>query len=95
MHYFVNTEYGHYEDMVEIHSDSLLSYIEKDQYAKSEAPTVGEYETFFGNLLEEAEQVLHISIASGSERDLRMQARRQRFSMCRCLIPVICRAVQA
>ena len=33
MHYFVNTEYGHYEDMVEIHSDSLLSYIEKDQYA--------------------------------------------------------------
>ena len=66
MHYFVNTEYGHYEDMVEIHSDSLLSYIEKDQYAKSEAPTVGEYETFFGNLLEEAEQVLHISIASGS-----------------------------
>lgn len=66
MHYFVNTEYGHYEDMVEIHSDSLLSYIEKDQYAKSEAPTVGEYETFFGNLLEEAEQVLHISIASES-----------------------------
>ncbi len=51
---------------MEIHSDSLLSYIEKDQYAKSEAPTVGEYETFFGNLLEEAEQVLHISIASES-----------------------------
>lgn len=51
---------------MEIHSDSLLSYIEKDQYAKSEAPTVGEYETFFGNLLEEAEQVLHICIASGS-----------------------------
>ena len=41
---------------------------------------------------EEAEVVL----LQNPERDLRMQARRQPdFPMCRCLIPVICRAVQA
>lgn len=64
LHYYVNTNHGHFEDMVEIHADSLLSYVHKGEYVKSEAPTVENYENFFGNLLEEAEQVLHISIAS-------------------------------
>lgn len=95
MHYFVNTEYGHYEDMVEIHSDSLLSYIEKDQYAKSEAPTVGEYETFLEICLRRRNRYCISVLLQNPERDLRMQARRQPdFPMCRCLIPVICRAVQ-
>ena len=66
LHYYVNTKNGHYEDMVEIHTDSLMSYIQRGEYIRSEPPSVEEYETFFGNLLEEAEQILHISIADGS-----------------------------
>ena len=66
LHYYVNTKNGHYEDMVEIHTDSLMSYIQREEYVRSEPPSVEEYEAFFGNLLEEAEQILHISIADGS-----------------------------
>lgn len=68
VHYFVNTEYGHFEDMVEIHADSLISYIQNGEKVESEPPTVGDYENHFSNLLEEAEQVIHISIASGSSK---------------------------
>ena len=66
LHYFVNTEHGHFEDMVEIHADSLISYIQKGEKVESEPPTVEAYENYFGDLLEEAEQVIHISIASGA-----------------------------
>ena len=66
LHYYVNTDHGHFEDMVEIHTDSLLSYIQRGERVKSEPPTVEAYEDYFGSLLEEADDVIHINIAAGS-----------------------------
>lgn len=96
MHYFVNTEYGHYEDMVEIHSDSLLSYIEKISMPSRKHRQSGNMRHFLEICLRRRNRYCISVLLQNPERDLRMQARRQPdFPMCRCLIPVICRAVQA
>lgn len=66
LNYFINTEHGHYEENTEIHLDSVVSYLRKGISVKTEAPDVEEYETFFSNILEEAEEVIHFSIADGT-----------------------------
>jgi len=64
--YYVNTDAGHFEEEKEIHTDSVLAHLESGGVACSEPPSVSEYENFFGEMLQKAEQVIHIAMASGS-----------------------------
>ncbi len=62
MHLYIHTKEGRFRDLFEISSDSLLDYLkEEGNYARSIAAPVSEYEYFFANALEGAEQVLHIT----------------------------------
>ncbi len=66
MYTYVQTKQGHFCDVQEISSDSLMRYLKKDgNAAVSEPATVEEYETFFAGALQDAETVIHISASSG------------------------------
>lgn len=67
MYYYVVTDQGKFSDLSEITSDNLLQYLKDDgHHAHSEHASVEEYENFFANVLEGAEQVIHISMAKNS-----------------------------
>lgn len=69
MYYYVYTNQGRFCDVSEITSDNLLSYLAKEgNEAYSSPASVEEYETFFANVLEEAEKVIHISMASKASK---------------------------
>ena len=73
MSYYVVTDQGKFCDLKEINSDNLLFYLEdKEHHAHSEPASVEEYEKFFADALEEAEQVIHISMASNSSQGWQM-----------------------
>lgn len=62
-------EDGRFRDKKEISTENLNEYLTKsNSTVSSEPPSVEEYEQFFADALEHAEQVLHISLASGSGR---------------------------
>lgn len=62
--YRVHTEGGDFMDGVEAETDGILSYIgEKGKNARSEAPTVAEYEDFFADKLTKAQYIIHITMA--------------------------------
>ena len=65
MYYYVITEEGRFIDTREINSAELLDYITNGRKALSSCATIDEYERFFSDRLSEAEQVIHISTASG------------------------------
>jgi DegV family protein with EDD domain len=66
LRYYVNTNLGHFEEVKEIHSESVIEYMLRGGKGASEPPTVAEYENFFGEALRKAEQVIHIAMASGA-----------------------------
>jgi len=66
MSYYVNTDVGHFEEGKEIHTNSVLEHIAAGRKAASEPPSVAEYEEFFSEMLQRAEQVIHIAMGSGS-----------------------------
>lgn len=67
--YYIITEEGRFRDKIEISSDNLNECLKKPgNEVTSEPPSVEEYERFFADALEKAEQVLHISLASSSGR---------------------------
>lgn len=69
MYYYVYTDAGRFCDIKEIDSDNLLRYISVEgNTAHSSHASVVEYEKFFGDALEEAEEVIHISMASNSSQ---------------------------
>ena len=69
MYYYVETEKGRFRDTQEIQPDNLLEYIqETGTIAKSEPPTVEEYEKFFGDTLATAEKIIHISMAKDASQ---------------------------
>lgn len=67
MYYYVYTNQGHFCDVKEISSDNLLRYLAVEgNKAHSMHASVSEYEKFFAETLEEAEEVIHISMAADS-----------------------------
>ena len=63
--YYCVTDEGRFRDMSEIDADNLLHYIEDGaKQAYTEASNVEEYETFFGDALTRAEQVIHLALGS-------------------------------
>ena len=65
--YSVHTDRGVFTDMIEADSDVILKFMqESNMKAKSKAPTVEEYESFFAEQLTKAQHILHISMAKRS-----------------------------
>ncbi|MBO5372790.1 MAG: DegV family EDD domain-containing protein [Lachnospiraceae bacterium] len=64
MYCYVYTNEGRFCDLEEISSDNLLDYMKKEENQIHTTPaSVEEYEAFFADALEEAEKVIHISLA--------------------------------
>lgn len=69
MYLYVKTPYGRFADTREIDSDSLTQYISSGESSiHNDCVTVEEFEEFFSDMLTQAEQVIHISLASASGR---------------------------
>lgn len=65
MYLYVKTPYGRFADTREIDSDSLSQYMTADiSTAKADSVMIEEYEEFFGEVLTQAEHVIHISLGS-------------------------------
>ena len=66
MYLYVYTKEGRFCDLFEVSSDSILEYLKTEgNYAHSSAAEVSEYEHFFADALQTAEQVIHITATSG------------------------------
>lgn len=66
MYLYITTKNARFRDTIEISSDNLGQYSKMlDDEFYSDSASVEEFETFFASALEEAEEVIHISIASG------------------------------
>ena len=61
--YYVCTDKGRFLDEVELKADELLLHMAEGQNARSEAPSVEDYERFFAEKLTEAQNVIHITMA--------------------------------
>ncbi len=62
--YRIHTDRGIFLDGVETESTGLLLYLKnEEQSARSEPPTVEDYETFFANVLSGTHQIIHISMS--------------------------------
>ena len=67
MHYYIYTDQGRFSDGKEITADNIIPYLENGgSSVRSEHASVEEYETLFANILEKAEQVIHITMAKNS-----------------------------
>lgn len=65
MHYYVHTKSGQFRDVKELNSDNLLHYLEKaENHAYAEEAPEEEYEAFFADALEKADNVIFIKMAS-------------------------------
>lgn len=61
---YIRTENGRFADTLEISSDNLIEYMtETTSSAFSDSVSVEEYEDFYAEVLSQAEQVIHISMA--------------------------------
>ena len=59
--YYIVTEEGRFRDTKEIGTINVLTYLEEGKNIRTEAASVDEYELFFGEVLAEAESVIHLS----------------------------------
>ncbi len=67
--YHILTEGGEFKDGEEIETDGVLAYLtQKERRARSEEPTVEEYQQFFAEQLTKAQQIIHISMARNASR---------------------------
>ncbi|MBQ9069136.1 MAG: DegV family protein, partial [Eggerthellaceae bacterium] len=64
MPFYVITEQGRFRDMEEIDADNLFAHLESGGKAHTNPATVEEYEAFFGDMLDRAETVVHLSVSS-------------------------------
>ncbi len=62
--YYVRTDQGRFLDEVELDADELLVHIAEGKNGASEPPDVEDYERFFAEKLTEAQNVIHITMAS-------------------------------
>ncbi|MDE6664551.1 MAG: DegV family EDD domain-containing protein [Lachnospiraceae bacterium] len=64
MYLYIKTESGRFADVLEITSDNLIGYMtDTTSSAVADSVSVEEYEEFFANMLTQAEEVIHISMA--------------------------------
>ena len=69
MYLYIKTPHGRFADTREIDSDSLAQYMTADSSSvRADSVTVQEFEEFFAERLTEAEDVIHIAMASGTGR---------------------------
>lgn len=67
MYLYIRTPHGRFADTKEIDSDSLTQYMTSNSSsAYADSVTVEEYEEFFAEMLTQAEEVIHISLAAVS-----------------------------
>ncbi len=67
--YHIITEGGEFKAGEEIETDGVLSYLaQKNKIARSEEPSVSEYEQFFAEQLTKAQHIIHISMAKNASR---------------------------
>ncbi len=67
MYLYIQTEHGRFADTREINSDNLQQYLTDDTAtAYADSVSIEEFEEFFAEQLEHAEQIIHISMASNS-----------------------------
>ena len=64
MPYYIITEEGRFRDIFEIDSDNLFAYLRGGGKAHTTPGTVEEYETFFGEVLTDAETIIHVAVSS-------------------------------
>ncbi|MCM1045664.1 MAG: DegV family EDD domain-containing protein [Candidatus Gastranaerophilales bacterium] len=64
MYLYIETGKGRFADTREIDSDSLSQYLLQDEHVTSSAVSVNEYEQFFADMLIQADNVVHISMAA-------------------------------
>ncbi|MCM1386512.1 MAG: DegV family EDD domain-containing protein [Bacillus sp. (in: Bacteria)] len=64
IYFYIKTEHGRFADTLEISSDNLIRYMtETTSNAYSDSVSLEEYEDFYADVLTQAEQVVHISVA--------------------------------
>lgn len=64
LYLYIRTENGRFADTLEISSDNLIQYMtDTTSNAVSDSVSVEEYEDFYAEVLSQAEQVIHISMA--------------------------------
>ena len=64
---YIQTEKGVFRDTIEMDSDNLLRHLSHEgSRAHAISASMEEYETFYAEALEEAEELIHISMASGA-----------------------------
>lgn len=67
MYLYIKTDKGRFADTREIDSDNLAQYItDEETLAYADRASVEEYEQFYADQLTQAEDIIHISMASGS-----------------------------
>ena len=67
--YHVNTDQGVFLDGLETEARELISYMRENRGSvSSDSPGIGEYEAFFAKHLNEANNIIHISMMSGVGR---------------------------
>lgn len=67
MHLYIETDRGRFADTKEIDSDDLTEYLRNPEITvQADSVSVEEYESFFAGVLENAEEVVHISMGSGN-----------------------------
>lgn len=65
MHLYIKTDRGRFADTKEIDSDDLTEYLRNPEIAvRADSVSVEEYEVFFAGILEDAEDVIHISLGA-------------------------------
>lgn len=67
MYLYIKTAFGRYADNKEIDVESLKQYLaEQNARVAADSATVEEFEEFFADMLTEAEEIVHISMAKNS-----------------------------
>lgn len=69
MYLYIRTESGRFADTLEIASDNLIKYMtDTTSNAVADSVSMEEYEEFFADMLTQAEEVIHISMAKNIGR---------------------------
>lgn len=67
MYLYIKTQDGRFTDTKELGTDNMITLLEHNSSTiTSESASVEEYESFFAEGLTEAEEIIHISLASGT-----------------------------
>lgn len=67
MYLYIKTDRGRFMDTREIDSEDLTEYLsDPEAKVRSDSVSVADYESFFADVLTQAEEIVHVSMASGA-----------------------------